>query len=570
MKTNAIIMRKIDNMNVRIITNDFRVKNKIVKFLSVFITNAQYSPKFQMGIWDGKINYYNMKNNTIPMGLWYEVFKFCRKEKISVTLQNLKPTSNISEKELKSFIDNKDDNKKYKIRNYQFGCISKMMKYGYGNIESATGSGKSYIIYNLMESLFHFKDDVKKMILIVPTINLVIQMYNDLKDYGMKNIDEKVDILNGDIKDSDKKRINNNFDKDILITTWQSIYKKNKDWFSQFDGFVIDEVHLAKSKSLDNIAKKLENAKYRYGCSGTIPEFSEEPFEFNTIIGNIGPIVKKVTAKELMDEGILAKMNINILNLKYPPDFVAKNNKRNYSSEIKEIEKYEDRMKALDYIIENRNGNNIIILNKHIDHLGDTIKYLNKYYSKEFEIEEFHGSIHSSDRERIRNKMDADKIINYKMTTNEGNVFFYDKDSKVKMSNRRRKKSNNIKKGESTFDMDGEVIEKIEEQEIKKTGMIIVASYKTASTGINIKNISDVVFFSPYKSKYTVLQSLGRGLRKTMKKSFVIIWDVVDNISKEYKNGREYSFNYAMKHFLKRLDMYNKQKFDYNTIKIKL
>ena len=93
---------------------------------------------------------------------------------------------------------------------------------------------------------------------------------------------------------------------------------------------------------------------------------------------------------------------------------------------------------------------------------------------------------------------------------------------------------------------------------------ILVASYGTCSTGINIKNIHNVIFSSPSKSVVRVLQSLGRGLRKSKTKDSVKLYDISDNLQhKKY-------INHTMRHFADRIKIYTKEKFSFNIIKIRI
>ena len=95
-------------------------------------------------------------------------------------------------------------------------------------------------------------------------------------------------------------------------------------------------------------------------------------------------------------------------------------------------------------------------------------------------------------------------------------------------------------------------------------GAIIVATFGCLSTGVSIKNIHSVIFASPTKSTIRTLQSIGRGLRISSSKWKVKLYDIVDDLSyKKYKN-------YALKHFISRLKIYNKQKFDYSINKLDL
>ena len=98
----------------------------------------------------------------------------------------------------------------------------------------------------------------------------------------------------------------------------------------------------------------------------------------------------------------------------------------------------------------------------------------------------------------------------------------------------------------------------------KQKNAIIVASYGTFSTGVNIRNLHNIVFASPSKSRIRTLQSIGRGLRLAKEKTFAQLYDVVDNL--EYGRRK----NYTLNHFLERLKLYNEEQFDYTIHNIDL
>lgn len=104
-----------------------------------------------------------------------------------------------------------------------------------------------------------------------------------------------------------------------------------------------------------------------------------------------------------------------------------------------------------------------------------------------------------------------------------------------------------------------ELVRKITEEE---TNAIIVASYGTFSTGINIRNLHNIVFASPSKSRIRNLQSIGRVLRKSKEKTSATLYDISDEI--KYKSKR----NYTLNHLIERIKIYNEENFDYEIITI--
>ena len=100
--------------------------------------------------------------------------------------------------------------------------------------------------------------------------------------------------------------------------------------------------------------------------------------------------------------------------------------------------------------------------------------------------------------------------------------------------------------------------------ENSKSDSVILASYGTFSTGINIKRLHNIVFASPYKSQIRVLQSIGRGLRVSKDKEMLKIFDISDNL---VYNNKE---NYTLLHLKERVRLYNEQDFQYEIVPIKL
>ena len=123
-------------------------------------------------------------------------------------------------------------------------------------------------------------------------------------------------------------------------------------------------------------------------------------------------------------------------------------------------------------------------------------------------------------------------------------------------------------KGDNTHYVHGgtsaEDRERVRELVNNSNNSIIIASYGTFSTGINIPNLNNIVFASPSKSRIRVLQSIGRGLRKSTNKDSVLIYDICDDLS--YKGKK----NFTLLHFEERINIYNEESFSYriNTVNI--
>ena len=98
----------------------------------------------------------------------------------------------------------------------------------------------------------------------------------------------------------------------------------------------------------------------------------------------------------------------------------------------------------------------------------------------------------------------------------------------------------------------------------RENNAIIVASYGTFSTGINIRNLHNVIFASPSKSRIRNLQSIGRVLRKGSNKFKATLYDIADDCSTTTKR------NYTLNHLIERIKIYNEESFNYDLVKVTL
>lgn len=306
------------------------------------------------------------------------------------------------------------------------------------------------------------------------------------------------------ITGSESKEWKEHIDTPIVITTWQSIYKQPKTWFRNFDVVIGDEAHLFKSKSLTSIMTKLDNCKYRFGFTGTLDGTQTHKL---VLEGLFGAVKKVTTSADLIDQGHLSDFKIKALVLQYPDDIKRQLSKCTYAEEM-------------DYIVR-LNSRNTFIKNLVLSLKGNTLLL--------FQFVDKHGKILYNE---IKNNIDKSIF--------ERHIHYVSGD--VKASER-------------------EDIRAIVEQE---NDAIIVASYGTFSTGINIRNLHNIVFASPSKSRIRNLQSIGRGLRKSDNKSFATLYDIADDLT--FKSKR----NYTIQHFAERIQTYNEEKFEYKIYTIKL
>ena len=452
------------------------------------LPDAKFMPQYKSKYWDGKIRLFNIQNGQIYVGLLDKIIQFCKDHEYTYQFKEneyyglpfeVNPT--ISKEGVKDYVTSIS---KYKPRDYQVDGIYDALKYNRKLLISPTASGKSLMIYGIVR---YFVERKQNTLIVVPTTSLVEQMYKDFEDYGWDVGSYCHKIYAG------KERVT---DAQVIITTWQSIYKLPRKYFDRFSVVVGDEAHQFKSKSLISIMTKLGNAKYRYGFTGTLDGTQTHKW---VLEGLFGPSYKIIKTDELMKKGHVATLDINVLLLKHPPN---------------KFETFED---EIQYIITHSRRNNFI-RNLALDLKGNTLIL--------FARVEGHG-------EPLYNLINSNSII-------DRHVFF-------------------VHGGVATEDR-----ERVREITENEDNAIIVASYGTFSTGINIKNLHNIIFASPSKSRIRNLQSIGRVLRKGSNKTKATLYDIADDIS--YKSRR----NYTLNHLIERIKVYNEENFNYDIVNIPL
>ena len=484
--TNLIISKK-DEVHLHI-ESDIHVYYELADYFTFEVPGAKFMPTYKSRYWDGKIRLFNIQNGQIYVGLLDKIRQFCKDHEYTYEFKKneyyglpFEVNPNISREGVKDYVTSIS---KYKPRDYQVDGIYDALKHNRKLLISPTASGKSLMIYGIVR---YFVERSQNTLIVVPTTSLVEQMYKDFEDYGWDVGSYCHKIYAG------KERVT---DAQVIITTWQSIYKLPRKYFERFSVVVGDEAHQFKSKSLISIMTKLGNAKYRYGFTGTLDGTQTHKW---VLEGLFGPSYKIIKTDELMKKGHVATLDINVLLLKHPPN---------------KFETFED---EIQYIITHNRRNNFI-RNLALDLKGNTLIL--------FARVEGHG-------EPLFNLINSNSII-------DRHVFF-------------------VHGGVATEDR-----EKVREITESENNAIIVASYGTFSTGINIKNLHNIIFASPSKSRIRNLQSIGRVLRKGSNKTKATLYDIADDIS--YKSRR----NYTLNHLIERIKVYNEENFNYDIVNIPL
>ena len=287
---------------------------------------------------------------------------------------------------------------------------------------------------------------------------------------------------------------------DLVISTWQSIFEMPKKYFAQFDFIIGDEAHTFKAKSLTSIMTKLVNCDVRIGTTGTLDDSKVNKL---VLEGLFGPVSKVISTKELIERKQLANFNIKCIVLKYPEQVCKLTQKFTYAEEMNFLTQHAGRTNFIADLAVNLKGNTLVLFT-YVEKHGKLLYDLILSKCSERKVFFIHGDVDADDRELVRNITE------------------------------------------------------------KETDAIIVASYGTYATGVNIRNLHNVVFSSPTKSKIRTLQSIGRVLRLAENKDAAVLYDIADDLRYGPRT------NFTLKHYEERVKIYSEEKFPFNTNSVRI
>jgi superfamily II DNA or RNA helicase len=460
-----VIVSKVNDVFMKVDCDDGLARD-LYDFFSFTVPGAKFMPSVKNRYWDGKVRLFSLKTKRIYIGLLPYVDEFCRERGFDFDgISDVIGEKTDIKFDLKKYFM-KEYNLPFEPRDYQMEAVETAIKYGRQLLLSPTASGKSLIIY-LLARWYN-----KKTVIIVPTTSLVEQMSKDFIEYGYDK--EICKIYSGQPV----------FNSDITITTWQSFAKAPKDVLESFDVVIGDEAHLFKAQTLKGILEKMKSTAIRIGTTGTLDGSEVHRLQLE---GLFGPVKKVVTSSQLIEEGTIAKIDIDCIILKH-----QKCHKMSYQEEMDYLVSNQERNQFITNLVANLKGNTLVLF-QYIEKHGQPLwEMFNPRISGVLHY--VYGETDTEDREKVR-----------------------------------------------------EIVEKSDDN-------VILASYGTFSTGINIKRIDNIVFASPSKSRIRNLQSIGRGLRKADGKDSMRLFDIADDLQCD---------NYTLAHLKERINIYSEENFPY-------
>ena len=353
MKQCKIIVK--DEVNVKIEGLELAERKALMKMFEYEVPGARYLPAVRLGRWNGKVSYFSLAGSTY-INLLEEILPALDRAGYDIELDDTRDyttTFEFAEVSESTFAHKNwpkghpKEGTPVELRDYQISIVNNFLKNPQSLQEIATGAGKTLMTAALSYSI----EQYGRSIVIVPNKSLVTQTEADYINLGLD-----VGVYFGDRKE---------YNKTHTICTWQSLnnmLKKTKageaDIMDFIEGVVcvmVDEVHMAKADALKTLLTGVfAKVPIRWGLTGTIPKAK---FEAQSLFVSLGPVISKLSASELQDQGVLAQCHVNIVQLKDDVEFT------NYQSELKHLLEDTHRLDAIaELILKIKESGNTLIL----------------------------------------------------------------------------------------------------------------------------------------------------------------------------------------------------------------
>jgi DNA or RNA helicases of superfamily II len=395
-------------------------------------------------------------------------------------------------------VDRESDGvKKMELRDYQENAIRSIIFDGYGRglIELPTAGGKSFVLSNLIWTVETSIKSGLRYLIYVPNRQLVDQFYKDMLSYGFRK-DELTRLTSGL-----KKAERFNPEARIIIANRQYLFS-NSELLPKIDVLLNDEVHQGKPNSSTMAFVDGLDCAMKIGCSGTIPR---DPYERLSLVGSFGKVLYVENITSLQRKGFISKLKIHLVKIR---DRKVAANRQLLFHENSSVR------------FDQTDPNGI----KFSDAYNAEIEYTNANYAVLYRpiLEKIGG-------------MEGNTLLLFDRIEFGKNMFELSKEFGI---------------GKKVYYIDGQtpVAEREENRARmeKENDNILLGQCSILSTGINIKNLTNLVIMVSTKSFTRVLQSIGRTLRLHDGKDFAHIYDV------------SFNFKYSHKHLRERLNIYGK------------
>lgn len=463
-------------------------------------------------------------------GLYKEIADWCKENKVGLTGidRPLKYTGfNMDYEDFVEYVLSWDLS--LEPREYQYKAAWLILKYNCSLSQLATRAGKTLIAYIVFRTMLE-KMGARKILMIVPSIQLVKQGVQDMSEYQEFFKTEQI-WAKSEYCES----------PNLIIGTFQSLVKRadQKDakydahFFDGIDVVLCDEAHKLPCKSINTILCRpfMRDVKLRFGFTGTLPQ--SNTIEWLSCQAMMGPQIQDLTTMELVKEGFLVPPNITQIRLAYS---------------WKEVE--HDIIRCGEYLCSSSktddNGNKILLPKEERDFTIKEVKTLpyaleqarqlyepNEYGQYLIDICRSKGAnllmleqmlVHRS-KKRIR---EMDNLIS-NMTDGNCIVLAHHTEYIKYLVDHFKKVFPNKTVLYITGSVNLKKRQKVLDEMLENNNVILVGSFGCISTGITFKNVNYAIFAQSFRSDITIMQSIGRGLLPQPGKDAFYIYDIIDD-----------------------------------------
>ena len=358
MKQATIVIR--DEVNIKIEGLDLDARKALVNAFKYDIPYARYLPAVRLGRWDGKVSYFQLGGSTYT-NLLPEIIPILERYNYDIALDDQRDYSNTFDFDLVE--ENRWAYKTWPkghpaegqpilLRDYQVEIVNNFLQNPQCIQEVATGAGKTIMTATLSGAI----EPYGRSIVIVPNKDLVRQTEKDYRNVGLD-----VGVYFGDRKEHGHKH---------TICTWQSLnvlLKNTKsgtadvtigEFIEDVVCVMVDEVHMAKADALKTLLTGvMSKIPIRWGLTGTVPK---EKFESQALLVALGPVIGKLSANELQQQGVLANCHVNIVQLVDHVEY------KDYQSELKYLLEEKGRLDTIAKLVAqvNETGNTLVLVDR--------------------------------------------------------------------------------------------------------------------------------------------------------------------------------------------------------------
>lgn len=372
-----ITIKKVNESFISV-TGDYGHLEKIKDRFSFMVKGAIFSKAYKNGIWDGKKYLFNMATKQLYIGLYDELIDYLETNNIEYESNYKHIKDKVSLNSVIEYAENVG--LPFKLREYQMFGIYTALKNRRGVLLSATSSGKSAIQYVTAKYLV---DKGKRIIIVVPRISLVEQLYGDFEEYGMdvkKNLHR---IYSGKSSETNKP---------IIVTTFQSLKSIKRSILKDIDAVFVDEAHNSSNNTLKTFLCTMSHCKYKLGFTGTL---SGNRCDDSLVKGLFGEVVEVITPKQLIEMGYAPKLEIKVHVLRHPTKkFYA------YEDEVEHICSNEIRNEYIKSLCGKLSGNTLVLFSRIETHGNVILENVKKLKKKD--VYYVYGGTDVEDRERVR------------------------------------------------------------------------------------------------------------------------------------------------------------------------